>query len=60
MDLEIDLEVIGSKRFKDCGVYKVWLFEEPKNDLHRWRTSQFLGQIGGNRQMELLIFDQRL
>ena len=33
VDAEIDLEAIGSKRFKGFGVWIVQLLKEPKNDL---------------------------
>ena len=59
-DAEIDLEAIKIKRFKDCFLYTVRLLEKPQNNLHRRRTSQFIGQIGRDRWIGVLIFDQWL
>ena len=53
MNAKIDVEVIASKRFKDCGAKTVRLLEEPNNNLHHRRTYQFIGQIGHNRSIVL-------
>ena len=53
VDEEIDLEAIGSNKFKGFGVYTIRLLEEPKNDLKCQRTYQFIGQIGHNYQIEI-------
>ena len=55
---EIDLEEIRSKILKDCGVKKVRLLEKSKNDLHRQRTSQLVGQIRRNHWIVLYFFNQ--
>ena len=43
-NVKMSLEAKGNNRFKDCGVQTIQLLEKPKNDLHRRRTSQFIGK----------------
>ena len=55
----MSLEAIGSKRFKDGGVYIVRLFKNIQECSTMSKNMSIYSKFGRNRRMERLIFDER-